>query len=185
MLSIAVIQEDSWDALKCTELSQDSSFFAWAEVYIDGELQTTAEAGCDLRKQVARHRAYWLWLSAFVHGELVGVDARIVPEVPVVVAEVEPMVDLKEEKLRSLLEKPPVDGQNHVGRLVEICQLMDWELPTFEFEEVEEGYRCICFMEFLGEGIEGIAISGKKKLTKQRAAMFVLEEIQGKQSNSS
>ncbi|PZD70650.1 Ribonuclease R [Acaryochloris thomasi RCC1774] len=172
VLSMAVTQEESWEGLEYTELAQEGRFLAWAEVYVDGELRTSVEAGCDLRKQVARHRACWLWLSAFESGELVGVDARVVLELPVVVA-VEPVVDLKEGKLRSLLEKPLLDGQNHVGRLIEICQAMGWELPTFEFEDRDDGFYCRCICG----GVVGDAISGKKKLSKQRAAMGVLQKL--------
>ena len=86
-------------------------------------------------------------------------------------AEVKPKVDPWEKKLRAMLTKPLVDGQNHVGILIEICPLMGWDLPSFEFDERDDGfYRC-CF----GDGGIRDAISGKKKLAKQRAALNLLK----------
>ncbi|PZD70993.1 hypothetical protein C1752_08435 [Acaryochloris thomasi RCC1774] len=180
MLSIAVIQEDSWDALKCTELSQDSSFFAWAEVYIDGERLTTVGPGCDRRKLAAKHRACWLWLCGFVRGELVGVEAREVPEKSVAIegeTAVVPKVDVRSQKLQVILEKPLVDGQNHVGTLLEICQLMGWPSPSFVFEERSGGFYCRCTAEYFGEVVVGDAIAQRKKLAKQRAALDILKTL--------
>ncbi|PZD70443.1 Ribonuclease R [Acaryochloris thomasi RCC1774] len=170
VLSMAVSQEQEWEKLEYTELSQEGSFLAWAEVYIDGDVRTTVGPGCDRRKLAAKHRACWLWLCSFVRGELAGVDARVVPEQPVVESAVEPVVEPRELKLKAILEKPLVDGQNHVGTLIEICQLMDWESPVFVYEERSEGFYCRCACA----GVVGDAIAQKKKLAKQRAASSVL-----------
>ena len=86
-------------------------------------------------------------------------------------AEVKPKVDPREKKLRAMLEKPLVDGQNYVGILIEICQLKGWDLPNFEFEERDDGVYRQCF----DDGGIGDAISGKKKLAKQRAALNLLK----------
>lgn len=176
VLSMATITEEDWEGLEYTELSQDGPFLAWAEVSVAGELRTTMGPGCDRKKQSAKHRACHVWLTAFVRGELVGINARVVPELPEVeqpVAAGESKEDVRSQKLRAILEKPLVDGQNHVGRLIEICQLMGWELPVFEFEDRgDEGFYCQCSCD---AGVVGDAIAGKKKLSKQRAAMGVLQ----------
>jgi ribonuclease R len=74
---------------------------------------------------------------------------------------------------------PRFDGQNHVGTLTEICQFMEWEMPSFEFEQRDDGFYCRCFCE----GRVGNAIAGKKKLAKSRAALDLLRQMQARSLN--
>jgi ribonuclease R len=178
VMSMASISEENWEALEYAELSQEGRFFAWAEVAIQGELQTTVTAGCDKRKQAAKHQACVLWLTAFVRGELVGPEAQVLPEEPVAVPE--SGADSRLLRLQGILSRPLLDGQNHVGTLTEICQFMEWEMPSFEFEQRDDGFYCRCSCIWFGDTVVGDAIAGKKKLAKSRAALDLLRQMQGR-----
>ncbi|MGF1602897.1 MAG: double-stranded RNA binding motif domain-containing protein [Thermosynechococcaceae cyanobacterium] len=157
-------------------------FLAWVVVVSDNQTQTTIEPGQASRKQTARHRACWLWLHSFIQGTLVTAEHRQLPLVDERNGVREPS-DPNMQRLQALLAQSQVEGQNHVGILMTVCQVMHWPQPVFEVEEWEEGFNAICRLEGWGQVFEGSAIAPKKKLAKQRAALAVLDQVRAAQKS--
>ena len=183
VLSTAVTQEETWESMEYEELQQSGQFLIWVEVAIANHPKTTIEPGCASRKQVARHRACWLWLEQSIQGALVEPDQRVVPEVK---SEVPKHITQEPQSsvpsvLAQVFDKPLVDGQNHIGKLHELCQAMGWEIPSFEFVDLEEGFRCGCHLGVDGISFTAVGTATKKKLAKQRAALDVLEQLRDRE----
>ncbi len=169
ILSMAINQQETWDSFHYHE-QHGTQFLAWAEVTIEGAIQTTVEPGSATKKQTARHQACWLWLDAFVKKKLVAPSQRL---------QVEDTVPQDPQ----VLTKPQMDGHNYVGELLELCQGRKWEPPIFAFEIHEAGFTCICRLS--GQEREGVAIASQKKLAKQQAAKDMLTLIATNLANES
>ena len=172
LVALAVTQEETWSELNYVEQQQGTQFQAWAEVDINGQLQTTVMPGCAVKKQTARHQACWQWLDQYIQGQLVSVRA----------AREEVALELQQEPEQSpqktAVESSAVETQNYVGALLELCQSKSWKKPHFEFEVLGKDFACRCRWRDGEREIERVAIATQKKRAKQQAAMAVLNVLE-------
>ena len=178
ILAIAVSQEAAWEQMEYQEQPQERQFLAWVTVTVNGHQQTTQRPGQGTRKQVARHRACWLWLEGWTQETLVAPELRVIPEV-----QLEESTGVKEEVrqisdvMQQLSTQPLEDGHNHVGKLLEVCQALEWTLPRFEFQHQADGFLGICRLDCEGQSLVGTGTAKRKKLAKHRAALEILVQL--------
>jgi ribonuclease R len=180
--SVLAIAQEAWQSMTYEEQQLGDRFLAWVVVVNGDQTQTTMEPGQASRKQAARHWACWLWLHCFIQGALVTPEHRQLPLMDEHKA-MGAQGDQNSQRLQALLAQPQVEGQNHVGLLITVCQVMNWPEPVFEFEAWEQGFTAVCRLKGLGQVFEESAIAPKKKLAKQRSAMAVLERVRATQGS--
>lgn len=77
-----------------------------------------------------------------------------------------------------ILASELIDGQNFIGLLQQLCQTLDWEFPTYEFEGEAPEFVCTCTLWAGEQRYSGKAISSKKKKAKYFATKIVLLSLQ-------
>ena len=77
-----------------------------------------------------------------------------------------------------ILVKELKDGQNFIGFLQQLCQTLEWDLPTYEFSGETPEFSCTCRVWVDGQCFTGKAVSPKKQKAKYFAAKVVLLELQ-------
>ncbi|HEY9824379.1 MAG TPA: putative dsRNA-binding protein, partial [Stenomitos sp.] len=184
IIAMAVDWQVEWQRAEYVELSQSSPFTVALEVTITQEegprILTTRDLVTHGRKQGARHQASLLWIEAYLQNALVEVHERSpLGNTPTQV--VEAVVTEKPSScvpMHRYLSKPLKDGQNFVGMLNDICQSLRWELVSYEFAEVSEGFECDCRLRVGDEVIVGRGIAPAKQKAKAIAARQVMEKLQ-------
>jgi ribonuclease R len=81
ILSIAIAQEPEWEGMEYEEQSVGTSFGAWIEIAIEGQVKTTRAAAISPRKQQARQQACVDWIEAYLDNTLVAPEQKIESEV--------------------------------------------------------------------------------------------------------
>ena len=69
----------------------------------------------------------------------------------------------------------PAEPENPIGALQEYCQSKALPTPTYEFEDVTEGFSCTVW----ASGLTASAASSAKKKAKTEAAALLLEALAG------
>ena len=168
VIMIAASQEEQWESVSYVEWQNGPSFAAWLEITIAGVVQTTAEPGISLKKQVARHHAGLGWLNGYLQGTLVSPEQRLEPQFSSVTPE---------RTSSSILGSSLKLGENAISQLNHWCQHMGWPVPVYEFSKTETGFRCDCQCYCLEEWRVRSGVATSKRGAKQQAAELVLEHI--------
>ncbi|HEY9827273.1 MAG TPA: putative dsRNA-binding protein, partial [Stenomitos sp.] len=184
IIAMAVDWQAEWQRAEYVELSQSSPFTVALEVTIteeeDPRILTTKELATHGRKQEARHQASLLWIEAYLQNALLEAHERS-PLVNIPTQVVEATATGQQTScvlMHRYLSKPLKDGQNFVGMLNDICQSLRWDLASYEFAEVSEGFECDCRLQVGDEVIVGKGIAPAKQKAKAIAARQVMEKLQ-------
>lgn len=182
IVTIASNQKEDWEEYKYVDKGETSPFTVWLEVKLSGVSLTTVHPAVHHRKQTARHHACFMWLEAYLQSSLVSPAQRVMPEAP------KPEIATGHEEensqatsLSTAMQKalvcPLKDEQNFVGMLIDVCQTLRWESPTYNLYSSEECFICECELQIMGQRWEGVGVAKKKKLAKSIAAREVLEQL--------
>lgn len=174
LLSVLAISSNKSDTIKQCVIkegslqSPDNQFPCRYTALIDGMTMTTYEWATGANKRESKQRAAYLWLDAYISGELVRAeDAAAEPTTPEKVSSAPPQT----------VEENAI---NYVGGLNEIAQQNQLALPVYEFAELRtQWFRCTC--QFWSREGQGEAAS--KKEAKRLAAMDLMQKLEAGKQN--
>jgi ribonuclease R len=182
IVAMACTKEPDWDSLSYYEPEDTPQFTCWAEVGIAKTVLTTPQSITRPRKQLARQAACLAWLAAYVEGELVTVEQRVLPTTTEVTADSVTAVvaDVAETStISQLLDLPSADsGQPFVAILNEFCQKHGWQSPEYFLQEGDGEFTCQCQLTALHKQIIGVGTASRKQTARHRSAWDVLNQLQ-------
>ena len=126
------------------------------------EEKTSSTPGIDRSKLTAKHKASFLWLNAYLKGELIAVKNREVWETPLQVVEIPTSLAI----------------DNPIGHLNDHLMKLKLAAPQYKFTSIGAEWECQCLVQYLeGKEVTQNYQAASKKEAKQTVAVLVLQEL--------
>ncbi|ARV59647.1 hypothetical protein BZZ01_14315 [Nostocales cyanobacterium HT-58-2] len=161
VLLIKFQTDNSWKQLECI-YEEPSPYKCWYVVSIDGTTLTHKIGAVGSSKQVAKNKAAVLFLSAYVHSELVNPEERVHTS----------------QEVKAPPPPAPDLVINYIGLLQEISDSMKWEYPVYSFSQTNNTFTCQCVVQWNDQQFIGEGTHSTKKTAKHLAAKSLYEQAQ-------